>query len=44
MESHGSTKAGSFERREKAEKTKDIEKRERERELVEKRETRIKNK
>ena len=31
MESHGSTKAGSFERREKAEKTKDIEKRERER-------------
>ena len=29
MESHGSTKAGSFERREKAEKTKDIEKRER---------------
>ena len=44
MESHGSTEAGSFERREKAEKTKDTEKTERERESVSKRETQIKNK
>ena len=39
MKSHGSTEASSFERREKAEKTKDTEKTERERVSVEERDS-----